>query len=449
MKLTPLKLLLPLLLCLIVFPLQTMQKFGYQPPILDARGYIHQAEAFAVIPSEEVKAQGIVFAPLYPAFLRGMMELDEEIRTSLHCFGIDRTDCDLEVLAPIYMVQMGLLAVSIFFVFLALYYLSGEYWLSFFAMGLVLGLGKLNVYGTWLITETFAFSFFFAFMAMYTYVLTRPARAVHFVLMGVALAGATLTRPSYMYLFYAMVPLLPLYYLIVKQDTLWDVIKKTVPFFLAFGLVTGPWIFRNYYYYDSASVSAGYGAFILAQRVAYNLMTWMEWSASFFYWMPDFGDKLVASLFSEENYRRLKFDTEDGFYLYGNNVFRQEVFAMAATEEGRMSILMNQYVLGDWFKHVMVTLAMVTRGMWTAKYFGLVGFVALIPAIYMLRHRIHWGTMLAFAFPLYFMLGLNAFVSVSIPRYNMPLLMFYALAVATVVFYLSSKTWRRKIKGRY
>ena len=224
-----------------------------------------------------------------------------------------------------------------------------------------------------------------------------------------------------------------------------DAIKNTAAFILSICIIIGPWILRNYYYYDFASVSVGYGSYILSERVAYNEMTWTEWAVSFIYWLPDFGDKLASALFSEEFYQRLNFESPTGFYLIGNTEFRNEIYSLGATEAERRAILLNDYIFQDLFKHIMVTFTMVCRGMWTGKYFGLVGFVFLVPGILILRHRVRFATLFAFAVPFYFMLGLNAFVSVSIPRYNMPMQMFYALFIAAVFYYAVSKKWRQSL----
>ncbi|WP_417781856.1 hypothetical protein [Terasakiella pusilla] len=440
-----LKFLLPLLLCLIIFPAHTMIKTGFQAPVYDARGYIHQSEELKVFPKEIEAGNTIIFPPFYPGFLKFFSSNNSDLKEALNCYKLDGNNCNIKELWPIYTAQMLMLAVGIYLIFLGLYFLTGQYGLSLFAMILVLGFGKLNVYGTWLITEAMVFTFFFAFMAAYCYILTRDAKIWHYMLMGVAIAGAALTRPSYMYLIYALVPFLPFYMVAVRKLRPRDAIKNTAAFILSICIIIGPWILRNYYYYDFASVSVGYGSYILSERVAYNEMTWTEWAVSFIYWLPDFGDKLASALFSEEFYQRLNFESPTGFYLIGNTEFRNEIYSLASTEAERRAILLNDYIFQDLFKHIMVTFTMVCRGMWTGKYFGLVGFVFLVPGILILRHRVRFATLCAFAVPFYFMLGLNAFVSVSIPRYNMPMQMFYALFIAAVFYYAVSKKWRQSL----
>lgn len=446
MQNSSLKWLIPILLCAIIIPFQSYKR-GYQIPIYDARGYASEAGTLAIFPSDEyVKAHqdGIVFPPMYPLFLKTVASFSDAAKDSLACYAKGLKTCELDDLAPVFDSQIILMTGTLFLIFLSMYFLSGSFNISIFGLLLVLFLGKLNIYAVWLITETVAFFFFFIFIAAFAYVVSRPSRGLAYFIMGLGLAGASLTRPSYLYLCYFLVLTLPFYLLFFKKETVAGALKNTSFLVVTLVLFIGPWIFRNYYYFDVANVSAGYGSFILAERVSYNLMTWGEYIASFIYWLPDFGDTLAAALFPHSQYARLEFDTPDGFYLYGNTVFRQEIYAMADTEAARMSLLLKDYVLADLFKHVMVTFTMVFRGMWVAKYFGLVGAALSIPAFLILKRSVGGWPIFYFILPFFFMLGLNAFVSVSIPRYNMPMVCIFGLAGAVVFTHLW--TWIKSKK---
>jgi len=418
----------PLAVCLLVITLQAFA-IGYKVPVADALGYVDRAANFSLIPSGIAQQNGIIFAPLYPGFLNLMMSVDLGVEQAVQCYTAREGGCDVSGLASVYVIQTVLIALEVYFCYLAALFLTKRFWLSLSVMLLVLFAGRMSEYATWLITETWAFLGFISFVTCLAYALKIKDNVVVFLLMGVGLSIAVLTRPSYLYLVYFLILAIPCYWLLIKKEEPKELLFKVGALLLPFILFVLPWMVRNYSYYGVFGVSAGYGPHILSERVAYNMMSWTEYAVSFIYWLPDFGDSLSKSLFSAELYQKLDFGYPDGYYLYGNNVLRSEIYEQAATEKERISLLLNSYILPDIVKHIMVTLSLSLRGMWVAKYFGFVGVLALIPGFIQLKKIAGTAPVLFFAFPFFFMVGFNAFVSVSIPRYNVPLVMVYAIAI--------------------
>ncbi len=189
-----------------------------------------------------------------------------------------------------------------------------------------------------------------------------------------------------------------------------------------------------------------YAAYILVQRLAYNLMTWGEWGAGFIFWLPDFGDDLAKLLFSEDLYRRLTWHDPTSFYTIGNGSFRGEIFELAGEKDKHFAYLVNEVLLPDLFRHIMVTFVMVFRGAWAGKYIGLIAFLSLPYFIWLIKKNKELLVYSCFVLPCLFFLGFHAFVSVSITRYNEPMISVYALMLATIIVYLASKIFAGKIR---
>ncbi len=223
MQNSSLKWFIPILLCAIIIPFQSYKR-GYQIPVYDARGYASEAGTLAIFPSDEyVKAHqdGIVFPPMYPLFLKTVASFSDAAKDSLACYAKDLKTCQVNDLAPVFDVQIILMTGTLFLIFLSMYFLSGSFNISVFGLFLVLLLGKMNIYAVWLITETVAFFFFFIFIAAFAFVVSRPSRGLAYFIMGLGLAGASLTRPSYLYLCYFLVLTLPFYLIFFKKEIIY------------------------------------------------------------------------------------------------------------------------------------------------------------------------------------------------------------------------------------
>ena len=436
--------LLPLCFCILTLFIQAWL-VGFQKPVFDALSYADRATSFSFIPAKETQGSGIIFAPLYPGFLHFMMSIDSGVEQAMLCYVERQGGCDVAGLASVYAVQTILIALVVYFCYLACYFFTKRFWLSLSAMMLVLFAGRMSEYSTWLITESWAFFGFISFAVCLAYALKVKDNLCVFLLMGTGLSIAVLTRPSYLYLVYFLILVIPLYWLLIKKEGLKETVFKTGAFLLPFILFVLPWMLRNYSYHGVFGVSAGYGPYILSERVAYNMMSWAEYAVSFIYWLPDFGDSLSKNLFPVELYQKLDFGHSEGYYRYGNSVMRSEIYEQATSEKARISLLLNGYILPDIVKHIMVTFSLSLRGMWVAKYFGLIGVFALIPGFIQLKKIAGTAPVLFFAFPFFFMVGFNAFVSVSIPRYNVPLVMIYSIAIVLTGYALWKLVQRRLV----
>ncbi len=119
------------------------------------------------------------------------------------------------------------------------------------------------------------------------------------------------------------------------------------------------------------------------------------------------------------------------YYLDGaSGAFYQSILQEARSDSAVMPLLMRQYLLGDIFKHVMVSLPLSMRGMGLANYLSVAGVLLFWPVARAMRATGKLLPFLAIVLPPMLMVGLHGFVSGSIPRYNLPLLAVYSFIIA-------------------
>ena len=251
---------------------------------------------------------------------------------------------------------------------------------------------------------------------------------------GILIALAALTRPSGQYALFAVVAGL----FVAGCFQLWRfrVAKLLMGMLIvacAYTATISPWLWRNYTEFGRPFLAEGYASFILVERIAYNEMTWREFGVSFLYWLPWPGEDLAKKLFDEADYRRLSFDAPDSFYVLGVGKGKQELRNRFKSESERMHHLVHEKILGDAVKHSLVTFALAYRGIWIVKYWTLFAVPVLLYLLYAGLFRGRDRDLLVFSLPALFMLGLHAFVSVNVHRYNIILMPSMALASGWIV----------------
>jgi hypothetical protein len=244
--------------------------------------------------------------------------------------------------------------------------------------------------------------------------------------MGSALAFLTLVRPSYLYLFYGFTTFFLTFALLKRHKT--DILR-----FLLLGTVfiaaVSPWAIRNKVQFDSFALTSGnYAEAILLQRVSYNDMSWPEVAVSFLYWFPDFGDSLAQKIFPPALTAKLGWD-QGSYYMQGQ-AYEAKIQALSDQLGGSDKIL-NHLIFNQVLtvKHMVLSLALAWRGLFIAKYWSVLGFISFAGLmVYTLRLGDY--RLLALSLPIFFMVAFHAGLSVSIPRYNIPLVFPYALSMA-------------------
>ena len=344
-------------------------------------------------------------APLYMVVVAAVSWLDAGLRDTLVCRVGNTASCPLDI-ASLYALNavFGGLAATISTILA---------WRFTASMLIAWGTGILVLsaivsleYGTTLGPENAILPAFFALsLALDTYWKTRSWQAVF---MAGALVGTlALIRPSYQYLIYGLVLGFAIYGALHRDG------RGILALVAGSALVVTPWAIRNWVHFGDPALSGGqYGEIIIAQRFAYNAMTWGQWAVSFLYWLPDFGDKASEALFPPQLYAPLGLGPGTFFETAITDVY--EASRERVGDANVMRDLITTHVFGEPWKYAAVTASLAWRGLFVAKYFGLIGIVCTMVVL----PRGGWRFALLLM-PMVFMVGFHAAISISIERYNL------------------------------
>lgn len=276
------------------------------------------------------------------------------------------------------------------------------------------------------------FPFFFLLLVR----ATDPAQRNTGILLalGIILGLLALTRPSAVYQAYAVILMIPLLRhfrgaVPIGRYGLGALLLVAA----AYTVTILPWMLRNLVSLGQFTMSVGYDTDVLAQRMAYNQMSWDEWWRAWIYWLPDFGDNLAIKLFGEDAVDKLSLVNPAGYHGAGNAPVPLEHRIQPDGSPATLDYLIVSHLLPDLPKHLAVTLVMAWQGLWAGKY---ITFVALLLSPLALWCMAATGMLRAFlvmAAPALLMVGFHAFVSVSLPRYNLPMLWVSATIAAVLV----------------
>jgi len=349
---------------------------------------IYKFGVFGQVSSNTMLAPGasMFFPPLYPHFLAALMAVDQTFAATANCVlanndggtggAITNSGCEPRygVAIPVQVLIAGLVP---FFVWATARRLSGSASIAVLAAVLALISRSYIYYANHFLTE--ALTLPLAAALGWTVVAAwqdRTNRAV--VLSAVCFGLLVLTRAGWSYTALVVIPIF-----LWMGITSWRArgaraFLPAIIFVISTATILSPWIIRNAVLFDTPALTGGYGAKALMHRLPYNRMTSGEWKAAFVYWLPDFGDSIAARIFPKEQYQRLDFGYPSGFYTSERLAFAAEV-EVKRGDQGIFDYLIEQEIMGNLGKHVVVTLAMVWRGMFAAKYLGLIGWIFFLP----------------------------------------------------------------------
>lgn len=376
-------------------------------------------------------APGRLGAPTYPLLVHLVSQADPALEEAVACHVADqqatRRTCGGSFHA-LTLVQILSAGVQAFCVFCIAWVLSGSPLVSWLALGLALATGEFGYYAWTYLTENTALLGFYAFLALLVSG-AATGRARYYAAAGAALGFAALSRHAYLYLLYAAPVALALAARLPARCRPRVTLGQAGLLAVAGAGVLAPWMVRNLLLFGDPALSAGYGQVALAQRLSYNAMSWQEWAVAWVYWIPKFGERIAALLFSPDLYARLGWEGPRAFYVTAGEFFRQTLDE-AGGPDRHLSHLVRHYLLGDFLKHAMVTLPLTYRGIWVGSYLSVLGVILLVPVSRHLATRRALPPFLALVAPLLFMALLHGFVSVNVGRYNLPLIALYAFVTA-------------------
>ncbi len=397
--------------------------------------------------------------PLTPFVIAGMIRLDGDFKDTLGCLlsALNSEQSDVSSCPPDYGLvipaQTFLMTVAASLVWLIAQYCGATPIVRSLALGLALFSEQYFYFARHFLTDTYIL----LFVSIFIFGLTRAYRvdrAPNDRTLSLAIAGAglglcALTREGYTVLCVAVPLALFLGHIWAARHErigprLASAIRPTLSLAIACVIIVSPWLARNVILFDSLAIVNGHGSHVIIERVSYNDMTWREWAAAWVFWLPDFGDKLGPALFGAEAVERLRWFGNGSFYTVGNGPLSTDLKAeAAAAAEPVLPYILKTYVFGDLLNHVRVTLVLVWRGLWIGNYFGLVGHALAVFGVWHLYRSGRLPVLLCIAVPAAFMTGLHAFVSVSIPRYNLIQLPYLAVLSAIVMAHLGARARTR------
>ena len=250
----------------------------------------------------------------------------------------------------------------------------------------------------------------------------------------------TLARPEYLYLSYGFIAV-GVGLLVVRGRK--RIGLALTLYVVGLYVVVGPWLIRNHYHFDSVSVTQGYSDIIIAYRSAYNRMSLPEWAAAFVYWLPGHGEALAAKLLPHSSYRKLGTDPASYLYTEGTEIFHQGLAAVGGDRDRLIGYLIKTEILQHPLKHAFASIPLAWRGILAGKYLAVPGLPCLFILVVASIRRHDW-ILPVLLVPVAIMVGLYASVSASVPRYNVYLIYYYAIAVAWVVVSLIDRARRNR-----
>lgn len=400
---------------------------------LRATGSFTDGYLFAGVPAP--RPPGMRFAPLYPAFLAATAALDPGFATALTCLaasqGQDPT-CPQTATLP-RALQCAMLALTyLLFWWIARRAVSPRAgWLTL-ALALLCAPVLLRGVPT-LMTETLTLLLTTAATAC-AVAACRGRPAAWLAGSGILLALAALTRPAFLYL--APFALLAGLLIAARRRRGW---AACAAFAAGFALTIAPWFLRNALVLGHAALTHGYDSHTLVQRIAFNAMTWRQYALSFLCWLPD-GSGMAAALFGPGTCTVFMWNERpDTFYMIGQTTLMQTTVAAAGGWDNHLAYLLRSYILAAPIWHALVTLSLALRGAWINHWWG----VALAPvAVLATLRALRSGdaAMAAILLPAWFMLLFHAAVSVNQERYNLMLVLPFALSAAALV----DRLWTRR-----
>jgi hypothetical protein len=209
------------------------------------------------------------------------------------------------------------------------------------------------------------------------------------------------------------------------------VLTATLISALAFLVVVGPWIARNYALVGKAGLTEEYGSAALIERFAYNSMTAREFLGALPYCVPGVGDLAFDKVDGNDVMRRFLYHTPDSLFHLGRG--RRDALVK---QHGRLDAIISQ-VLGEemrknGWRHILVSLPLGWCGMWVGSLWSL-ALVPLFAWACVRAFKRSQPLLLLYSAPAIAMLGLHALVANHYTRYNLILIGPYCVAAAWMI----------------
>ena len=388
-----------------------------------------------------LRPPGMRFTPLYPAFLATAASFDPGLRRGIAC--VEATagrDPGCPLAAPVARGAQFLMLLAFYWLlWIAIAGATGSRRAGWIGLGTgLLAAPLLLLSVNTLMTETLTLVLSAAACTLAASAVRQPAATAWrtWLATGIALGLAILSRPAFLYLLYASLGCASL--LLIRRPANRPAIARGVAAFATgAAMPVLPWVLRNAIVLHRAALSFGYASHTLVQRIAFDAMTPREYGLSFVCWLPD-GSGLGRLIAGRHACDRFGWDEHaDSFYSIGNGALMRQTLAAAGDWPHHMDYLVHHYLLAEPLRHLLVTIPLALRGLYVDHWWGaLLAPFSLWAMLRAWRDRSSaasaWPVLLL-SMPPWFLLVFNAAVAVNQPRYNLLLVLPFALAAALAV----------------
>ena len=367
--------------------------------------------------------------------------LNATTKDSLSCIArpANSTTCDVKIpaLKAMYIVEIFVFHVAIWIIARLIFANQPIAWL---AVAFSLGFKETKSYADSILTEPSYMMFIGIFLLLLVYAWQRRQQLTPWFWCGIALGLMALVKPAWNALLPAFAILL-VALILSRRVSIISAVRAFAPFAIGVVLVAVPLFVRNVAQLDFWGLSDPvYLGASLAHRLAYNAMSWNEWAMGWLYYLPDFGDKAAFSLFGKDAVSRLDFSPQS-YFVYGRGILHAEAIKATSPQEAG-GYLIRHYFFNDPLKGIAVTALLFWRGIFVGNLMGLVGLLLSGPMLYIMKPSVR-QQILFIALPLFAMAGVHALVSISLHRYNIPLIVPYSLIMAYAIHALGNRIMNR------
>ena len=295
---------------LAVFSYRVHQQLSSGPPSGDAKAYMTMAYnlvnhgVLSLSLGDDEVVPTAYRAPGYPVFAAAVLMLTGEARGVTAEEFLQKRLPGLKMVQALLILLMGLISAYL------VWRMTRSVLWPYLAFAGVAGTHEFHGLSARLLSEPLA-----AFLALtLAFILLRVTEAREpwlFIVAGLAAAVLALTRSAFFY-FWPFVLFLFAYLLVQSR---WNrrIAAGTMLFLVTFFVVTGSWIARSNHHFGTP-VFTERGGLALVHRTEYDKMTNQEFLASFCYWSQCAPLKALLSAFEPEDYARLNWRNEDGYY---------------------------------------------------------------------------------------------------------------------------------------
>ncbi len=349
---------------------------------------------------------------------------------------------------------------AMYFVFL----ITKNFFCSYVAL-LLTGFSYSLFFSAWSINTEHMAALFVIATSISLYEIVRGGGKKCFAFLGVSLALLVLTKAVFMYLIVFVLIFLVVLGLagkFVKKE----LVTGLVILLAAYFAFVGSWMVRNYIHFGKFYITGRAGV-ILSIRAEYNMMNTKEYFGSFLFWTPDnyVRKKLIPRFFGEKALHpggalaRLSEVNPRGYYKLGRAVrsnvaksYGAPLETAAVDTEVRNAA--KEKILSHPFRHIVTTIPCAWRGLFVEDRYSLsvpfsmvlassVGInLAYFGSLFFLAglgvKRRKWD-LFASTFPALYLYGITSFCTLSVPRYNQPLIPVLIVALLTMVHLLINR----------